>query len=255
MECACFTLLHHFETDRYVDSTAVIIGEVPVKFQSDGTIIAAAISHNTSYWTLTLGPVSIWDVFWYDLAMSQSRKICILNCIIALQFDRHLSRNAVNFPSDTHILTPDHMPFRLCDTSPPDVLSDVTTRPRRPPQHSYYYIHYHKYNYYYHYYYSYHYYPPFPLLYPISNGCVSEGFVSSYSVICYIYGPGRLGLGFHYWYAVFGVAKCSGTLSGSAIRSFTHNTLPLSPLCRLIGKHLISEIFVRNICRSLSELS
>ena len=51
----------------------------------------------------------------------------------------------------------------------------------------------------------------FPIVVIFFRGCVSEMVVLSYSVIYYIYIPGKLGLCFHFWCSVYGICKRSDT--------------------------------------------
>ena len=84
--------------------------------------------------------------------------------------------------------------------------------------------------------------------------------VLSYSVIYYIYIPGKLGLCFHFWCSVYGICKRSDTLwPVGRVRLFADYTISLSSLCRLIWRHWTTKMLVRymlpSVCLRLRQFS
>ena len=100
----------------------------------------------------------------------------------------------------------------------------------------------------------------FPIVVIFFRGCVSEMVVLSYSVIYYIYIPGKLGLCFHSWCSVYGICKRSDTLwPVGRVRLFADYTISLSSLCRLIWRHWTTKMLVRyrlpSVCLRLRQFS
>ena len=87
---------------------------------------------------------------------------------------------------------------------------------------------------------------------PIFRGCVPELFVASYSVTYYIYVPGKPGICFYYYCAVYDECKYSDTfwLAGRT-RLFVQNTISLSSLCKLLWRHWTYKMPVRYILSSV----
>ena len=82
--------------------------------------------------------------------------------------------------------------------------------------------------------------------YHIFCGCVSEMFVTSYSVTYCIYIPGKPWICFHSYCAVYD-AFCLE----DRIRLFVHYTISLSSLCKLIWRHWTCKMPVRYILSSV----
>ena len=84
------------------------------------------------------------------------------------------------------------------------------------------------------------------------RGCVSEMFVTSYSVTYYIYIPGKQGFCFHYYYADYDECKYSDTFwFADRVRLFVHYTISLSSLWKLIWGHWTYGMPVRYISSSV----
>ena len=67
------------------------------------------------------------------------------------------------------------------------------------------------------------------------RGCVPEVFVTSCSVTYCIYVPGKPGIGFHYYCAVYDECKYSDTLwLADRTRLFVQYNISFSSLCKLI---------------------
>ena len=77
-------------------------------------------------------------------------------------------------------------------------------------------------------------------------------FVTSYSVTYCIYAPGKPGICFHYYCAIYDECKYSDMfwLAGRT-RLFVQYTIALSSLCKLIGRHWTYEMPVRYILSSV----
>ena len=92
----------------------------------------------------------------------------------------------------------------------------------------------------------------FPIVIIFFRGCVPGMFVTSYSVTYCIYVPGKPGICFHYYCAVYDECKFSDTfwLAGR-IRLFLQYTISLSSLCKLIWRHWINKMLVRYILSSV----
>ena len=100
----------------------------------------------------------------------------------------------------------------------------------------------------------------FPIVVIFFRGCVSEMVVLSYSVIYYIYIPGKLGLCFHFWCSVYGICKWSDTLwPVGRVRLFADCTISLSSLCRPIWRHWTTKMLVMymlpSVCLRLRQFS
>ena len=84
------------------------------------------------------------------------------------------------------------------------------------------------------------------------RGGVPEMFVTSYSVTYCIYVPGKPGICFHYYCAVYGVCKYSDTFwLAERSRLFVQYTISLSSLCKLIWRHWTYKMSVRYILSSV----
>ena len=95
----------------------------------------------------------------------------------------------------------------------------------------------------------------FPIVVIFFRGCVSEMVVLSYSVIYYIYIPGKLGLWFHFWCSAYGIYKWSDTLwPVGRVRLFADYTISLSSLCRPIWRHWTTKMLVRYMLPSVSKI-
>ena len=88
----------------------------------------------------------------------------------------------------------------------------------------------------------------FPIVIIFFRGCVPEMFVSSYSVNYCIYVPGKPGICFHHYCAVYDECKYSDTFwLADRTRLFVQYTISLSSLCKLIWRHWTYKIPVRYI--------
>ena len=77
-------------------------------------------------------------------------------------------------------------------------------------------------------------------------------FVTSYSVTYCIYVPGKLGICFHYYCAVYDECKYSDTFwLADHTRLFVQYTISLSSLCKLIWRHWTYKMPVRYILSSV----
>ena len=77
--------------------------------------------------------------------------------------------------------------------------------------------------------------------------------VASYSVIHCIYIPGKPGICFHYYRAVYDECKWSDAFwLEDCIRLFVHNTISLSSFCKFIWRHWTYKMSVRYILSSVS---
>ena len=91
----------------------------------------------------------------------------------------------------------------------------------------------------------------FPIVIIFFRGYVPEMFVTSYSVTCCIYVPGKPGICFHYC-AVYDECKYSGTLwLADRTRLFVHYTISLSLLCKIICRHWTYKMPVRYMLSSV----
>ena len=92
----------------------------------------------------------------------------------------------------------------------------------------------------------------FPIVIIFFRGCVPEMFVTSYSVTYCIYVPGKPGVCFHYFCAVYDECKYSDTFWIADItRLFVQYTISLSSLCKLIWRHWTYKMPVRCILSSV----
>ena len=92
----------------------------------------------------------------------------------------------------------------------------------------------------------------YPIVIIFFRGCVPEMFVTSYSVTCCIYVPGKPGLCFHYYCAVYDEYKYSDTFwLADRTRLFVQYTISLSSLCKLIWRHWTYKMPVRYILSSV----
>ena len=91
----------------------------------------------------------------------------------------------------------------------------------------------------------------FPIVVIFFRGCVSEMFVTSYSVTYCIYIPGKPGICSHYYCAVYDECKWSGAFWLDRIRLFVHYTISLLSLCKLIWRHWTYKMPVRYILSSV----
>ena len=82
--------------------------------------------------------------------------------------------------------------------------------------------------------------------------CVPEMFVTSYSVTYCIYVPGKPGICFHHYCAIYDECKYSATFwLADRIRLFVQHTISLSSLCKLIWRHSTYKRLVRYILSSV----
>ena len=95
----------------------------------------------------------------------------------------------------------------------------------------------------------------FPIVIILFRGCVPEMFVTSYSVTYCIYVPGKPGICFHYYCAVYDECKYSDTFwLADHTRLFVQYTISLSSLCKLIWRHWTYKMPVRCILSSVSKI-
>ena len=84
--------------------------------------------------------------------------------------------------------------------------------------------------------------------YHIFRGCVPEMFVAPYSVTYCIYIPGKPGVCFHYYCAVYDDLKELDMFClADRIRLFVHNSISLSSLCKLFWRQWTDKMPVRYI--------
>ena len=94
----------------------------------------------------------------------------------------------------------------------------------------------------------------FPIVITFSRGCVPEMFVTSYTLTYCIHVPGKPGICFHYYCAVYDECKQSDTFLSwlsDRTRLFVQYTISLSSLCKLIWKHWTYKMPVRYILSSV----
>ena len=97
----------------------------------------------------------------------------------------------------------------------------------------------------------------FPIVIIFFRGSVPEMFVTSYSVTYYICVPGKPGICFHYYFAVYDECKYSNTSwLADRTRLFVQYNISLSSLCKLIWRYWTYKMPVRYIlsCVRLSIL-
>ena len=84
------------------------------------------------------------------------------------------------------------------------------------------------------------------------RGCVPEMFVTSYYVTHCMYVPGKPGICFHHYCAVYDECNYSDTVwLPDRTRLFVQYTVSLSPLCKLIWRHWIYKMPLRYILLSV----
>ena len=92
----------------------------------------------------------------------------------------------------------------------------------------------------------------FPIVIIFFRGCVPGMFVTSYSVTYCIYVPGKPGICFHCYCAVYDECKYSDSFwLADRIRLFVQYTISLSSLCKLIWRHWTYKMPVRYILSSV----
>ena len=92
----------------------------------------------------------------------------------------------------------------------------------------------------------------FPIVIIFLRGCVPEMFVALYAVTCCIYVPGKPGICFHHYCAVYYEYKHSDTFwLADRTRLFVQYTISLSSLCKLIWKHWTYKMLLRYILSSV----
>ena len=93
----------------------------------------------------------------------------------------------------------------------------------------------------------------FPIVIIFFRGCVPEMFVSSYSVTYCIYVPGKPGICFHYYCAVYDECKYSDTFwLADRTCLFVQYTISLSSLCKFIWRHWtykMSARYILSVCK------
>ena len=83
--------------------------------------------------------------------------------------------------------------------------------------------------------------------YHIFRGCVPEMFGAPYSVTYCIYIPGKPGVCFHYYCAVYDLKELDMFCLADRIRLFVHNSISLSSLCKLFWRQWTDKMPVRYI--------
>ena len=92
----------------------------------------------------------------------------------------------------------------------------------------------------------------FPIVIVYFRGCVPEMFVASHSVTYCTYVPGKPGICFHCYFAVYNECKYSDTFRlADRTRLFVQYTISLSSLCKLIWRHWTYKMPVRYILSSV----
>ena len=92
----------------------------------------------------------------------------------------------------------------------------------------------------------------FPIVIIFFHGNVPDMFVTSYSVTYCIYVPGKPGICFHYYCAVYDECQYSDTFwLADRTRLFVQYTISLSSLCKLIWRHWTYKMHVRYILSSV----
>ena len=92
----------------------------------------------------------------------------------------------------------------------------------------------------------------FPIVIIFFRGCVAEMFATSYSVTYCIYVPGKPGICFHYYCAVYDEWKYSDTFwLADRIRLFVQYTISLSSLYKLIWRHWTYKMLIWYILSSV----
>ena len=92
----------------------------------------------------------------------------------------------------------------------------------------------------------------FPIVIIYFRVCEPEMFVTSYFVTYCIYVPGKPGICFHYYCAIYDECKYSDTFwLADRTRLFVQYTISLSSLCKLTWGHWTYEMPVRYILSSV----
>ena len=92
----------------------------------------------------------------------------------------------------------------------------------------------------------------FPIVIIFFRGYVPEMFVTSYAVTYSIYVPGKPGICFHHYCAVYDECKYSDTFwLADRTRLFVQYTISLSSLCKLTWRHWTYKMPVRYILSSV----
>ena len=92
----------------------------------------------------------------------------------------------------------------------------------------------------------------FPIVIIFFRGCVPEMFVASYAVTYCLYVPGKPGICFHYYCAVYDERKKSDAFClADHTRLFVQCIISLSVLCKAIWRHWIYKMPVRYILSSV----
>ena len=92
----------------------------------------------------------------------------------------------------------------------------------------------------------------FPIVFIFFRGCVPEMFATSYSVTYCISVPGKPGICFHYYCAVYDECKYSDKFwLADCTRLFVQYTISLSSWCKFIWRHWTYKMPVRYISSSV----
>ena len=92
----------------------------------------------------------------------------------------------------------------------------------------------------------------FPIVIILFRGCVPEMFVTSYSITYCIYVPGKPGICFHHYCAIYDECKYSDTFwLADRTRLFVQYTILLSSFCKHIWRHWTYKMPVRYILSSV----
>ena len=91
----------------------------------------------------------------------------------------------------------------------------------------------------------------FPIVIIFFRGCVPEMFVASYSVTYCIYLPGKPGICFHHYCAVYECKYSDTFWLAARTRLFVQYTISLSSLGKLIWRHCTYKMPVRYILSSV----
>ena len=91
----------------------------------------------------------------------------------------------------------------------------------------------------------------FPIIIIFFRGCVPEMCATSYSITYCVYVPGKPGICFHYYCAVYGCKYSDTFWLADRTRLFVQYTISLSSLCKLIWRHWNYKIPVKYILSSV----
>ena len=92
----------------------------------------------------------------------------------------------------------------------------------------------------------------FPIVIILFRGCVPEMFATSYSITHCIYDPGKPGICFHHYCAIYDECKYSDTFwLADRTRLFVQYTISLSSFCKHIWRHWTYKMPVRYILLSV----